>query len=73
MKNFLIQIIKGAPLQGYSCFQIGFVFAEYDLHRFLRFFIKNFIYTYKFSYKFDTVLYQFLETGTSDRTLVGLD
>ena len=24
-------------------------------------------------YKFDTVLYQFLETGTSDRTIVGLD
>ena len=24
-------------------------------------------------YNFDTVLYQFLETGTSDRTLLGLD
>ena len=24
-------------------------------------------------YKFDTVLYQFFETGTSDRTLTGLD
>ena len=28
---------------------------------------------YKFSYKFDTVLYKFLETGTLDRTLMGLD
>ena len=27
---------------------------------------------YKFFYKFDTVLYQFFETGTSDRTLIGL-
>ena len=25
------------------------------------------------TFKFDTVLYQFLETGTSDRTLMGLD
>ena len=28
---------------------------------------------YKFSYKFDTVIYQFLQTGTSDGTLIGLD
>ena len=28
---------------------------------------------FRFSYKFDTVLYQFLETGTLDRTLMGLD
>ena len=27
----------------------------------------------KNSYKFGTVFYQFLETGTSDRTLMGLD
>ncbi len=27
----------------------------------------------KNSYKFDTVLYKFLETGTSDRTLLGLN
>ena len=27
----------------------------------------------KFSYKFDTVLYQFLETGTSDITFMGCD
>ena len=26
-----------------------------------------------FWYNFDTVLYQFLETGISDRTLIGLD
>ena len=25
---------------------------------------------YEFSYQFDTVLYQFLETGTSDRCLI---
>ena len=31
------------------------------------------LYIYKFSYKFDTVLYQFLETGTSDETLMGLN
>ena len=31
------------------------------------------LYIYRFSYKFDTVLYQFLETGTSDKTLMGLD
>ena len=28
---------------------------------------------YTFWYNFETVLYQFLETGTSDRTLTGLD
>ena len=28
---------------------------------------------YEFWYNFDTVLYQFLETGTSDRTLMGRD
>ena len=28
---------------------------------------------YEFWYNFDTVLYQFLETGTSDRTLIGRD
>ena len=27
---------------------------------------------HKFLYKFDTVLYQFLETGTSDRCLIGI-
>ena len=31
------------------------------------------IYIYEFSNKFDTVLYQFLETGTSDITFMGLD
>ena len=29
------------------------------------------IYVYDFSYNFDIVLYQFLETGTSDRCLIG--
>ena len=38
----------------------------------LRFFFTK-LYIYKFSYKFDTVLYQFLETGTSDGTLMGLN
>ena len=33
-------------------------------------FQKNLLY--KFLYNFDTVLHQFLETGTSDRTLKGL-
>ena len=33
--------------------------------------IQNLIYT--FWYNFDTVLYQFLETDTSDRTLMGRD
>ena len=38
---------------------------------FYNFYIKSGIY--RFLYKFDTVLYQFLKTGTSDRTLMGLD
>ena len=36
------------------------------------YFIQSF-YIFRLSYKFHTVLYQFLETGTSDRTLMGLD
>ena len=38
-------------------------------------FLYNILYlcVYRFSYKFGTVLYQFLQTGTSDRTLMGLD
>ena len=28
---------------------------------------------YEFLYNFDTVLYEFLETGTSDRTIIGRD
>ena len=31
------------------------------------------LYIYEFSYKFDTVLFQFLETGTSDITFMGRD
>ena len=31
------------------------------------------MYVYWFSYIFDTVLYQFLETGTSDKTFMGRD
>ena len=30
-------------------------------------------YIYWYCNNFDTVLYQFFETGTSDRTLIGLD
>ena len=48
-------------------YQIGFVFVEFDL--FNNFYTK--LHIYEFSYKFDTVLYQFLETETSDRTLMG--
>ena len=43
---------------GYRRFQIGCVFVEYEYIEFL--------------YKFDTVLHQFLETGTSDRCLIGI-
>ena len=38
------------------------------------FFLYNYFYTklyiYEFLHKFDKVLYQFFETGTSDRTLI---
>ena len=54
---------------GYNCFQIVCVFAGYDLFKPTTFIqIQNFIY--RFSYDFDTVLNQFLETGTSDWYLV---
>ena len=43
----------------FNRFQIGCVFAEYDQ------FYRKF-YIHEFSYNFDTVLYQFLEIGTSD-------
>ena len=48
-----------------SLFQIGCVFAKYDPIK-PTIFIQ--IFTHRFSYKFDTVLHQFLETETSDRT-----
>ena len=51
-------------------FQIGYIFAEYDLLK-PTISIRNCIY--EFSYKFYTVLYQFLETVTSDITFVGRD
>ena len=50
---------------GYDRFQIGCIFAEYDLFK-----PTTYIRTYEFSYNFDSVLYQFLETGTSDRCLI---
>ena len=46
------------------------LFAEYDLLK-PRIFCK--IYFFQFLFKFDTVLYQFLKTGTLDKTLMGLD
>ena len=56
---------------GYLRFQIGCVFAKYDLFK-PTISIQNYIYIYEFSYK-DTVLYQFLETDTSDITFKGRD
>ena len=47
-------------------FRLGFVFAEY-----VEFYDKSHIY--EFWYNFDTVVYQFLKTGTSDRTLIDID
>ena len=54
-------LISQAPF-GHRRFHIGCVFVEYDLF-YTTTFIKNCIN--EFSYK-DTVLYQFLETGTSE-------
>ena len=51
---------------GYSHLQIGCVFAEYNPLK-PTIFNQNFICICRFSYTFVTVLYQFLETGTTDR------
>ena len=75
MKNYQIQIIieahkvSQAPL-GYRRFQIGCLFVKYDLFNYESY-TKSYIYT--FWYNFDTVLYQFLDTRTSDRPLIGLN
>ena len=67
--------IIGANLQdsqalvGYRRFQIDCVIVEYDLFNTTTF---TKLHIYEFSYKFDTVLCQFLETGTSDRCLIGI-
>ena len=53
---------------GYNRFHIGFVFTEYDLLKNYNSYTKSDIYT--FWYYFDTILYQFLETRTSDRWLI---
>ena len=53
---------------GYLRFQIGCVFIEYDLFK-PTITIQNCIYIYEF----DTVLYQFLKTGTSDINSMGRD
>ena len=55
---------------GYHRFQIGCIFAEYELFK-PTISIQN--CKYKFSYTFDTVLYQFQETGTSDKNFMGRD
>jgi len=47
--------------------QICSVFAKYDLFESL------ITYKYEFWYNFDTVLYQFLETGSSDWTNIDQD
>jgi len=47
--------------------QIYSVFAKYDLFESL------ITYKYEFWYNFDTVLYQFLETGSSDWTNIDQD
>ena len=75
MQNKNDKIIKVANLLdfqapvGYNLFQIGCIFAEYELLKPTTS-IQNWIY--KFLYNFDTVLYQFLVTGTSDRCLIGI-
>ena len=68
MKNYHIQIIKGENLSFSS--SSGFRFVAYLLNMIC---LSYQIYIYKFWYNFDTVLYQFLETGTSDRTIIGLE
>ena len=60
-----IKIILGANLRFSGSCGIGCVFVEYDLCNILQL-LYNIAYISIFV-KFDTVLYQFLETGTSDR------
>ena len=60
MKKYYIKIIKEANFG----FQIGFLFDEFDPFK-PTIIIQNF--------KIDTVLYYFLTTGTSNRTLMGLN
>ena len=62
---------------GLNRFQICCVFDDYDLFKPTTFIQKciiiEFFYPsneHEFSYNFDAVLYQFLETGTSDRCLI---
>jgi len=52
----------------YRRFQIGCVFVEYDLFNTTTF-IQN---IYEILYKFDTVIYQFFETGQSDRCFINI-
>ena len=56
---------------GYRHFQIGCIFAEYDLFKHIISITK--LYVFDFLYKLDTILYQFLKTGTSDITFKGSD
>ena len=54
----------------YNRFQIGCVFVEYDQFNTTNI-IQNLTYVRRtFWYNFDTVLYQFIETGTPERNLI---
>ena len=76
-EKLLIQIMIGANLSylgfsaGYRRFQIGCVFAEYNLFK-PTIFKQNFIYII-FCKNLTQFKINFLETGTSDGTLRGLD
>ena len=65
MQNKNDKIIKVANLLdfqapvGYNLFQIGCIFAEYDMIKSISIYIIS--------------IYQFLETGTSDITFIGRD
>jgi len=56
---------------GYHSLHFGYVFAKYDLFK-TWILILNLTFPI-FWYNLDTVLYQFVESGTSDRTLIGID
>ena len=58
---------------GYTRFQIGCVFVEYNLFNTTTF-IQNLIYIrFGLWYNFHTVLFKFLETGTLNKSNIGRD
>ena len=58
---------------GYRGFQIGGVFAEYDLSK-PTIFLQNLVYICRLLYNIYTVfVYQIFETGTLDRHRTGFD